>query len=115
MSLHYLASTMTEPNHPFRMLGFVVAKVATLGLISWAIYRAVRGSRRAHTAPRTPHVQPLPPHVAQYPLYAGGTWGPAPGPYGPPMQPPTPPWPGQQPSWPPHYGQPVPFPAPRNH
>ena len=114
MSLHYLASTMAEPSHPFRMVGFVVGKVAVLGLISWGIYRVVRGNRRARTAARAPHQQPLPPHATPYPPYASGPWGPAPGPYGPPMHPPTPPWPGQQSPWPPHHQQPVPVPTPRN-
>ena len=107
MTLHYLASTMAEPSHPFRMVGFVVGKVATLSLISWAIYRLVRGNRRARNAARAPLRQPTVPTVAPYPPHAGGPWGQPSGPYGPPM----PPWPGQQPFWPPHHGQPTPPPA----
>ncbi|KAA0093647.1 hypothetical protein CIW49_26735 [Mycolicibacterium sp. P1-18] len=103
MSMQYLAQTMTEESHPFRMVGFVVAKFATLGLISWRVYRAISKRRRHGNAIPQPPRQPAPSFYAPYPPHAGGPWVPpnANGAWGSPQWPYVPPaQPGQHPAWP---------------
>ena len=99
--MQYLAQTATEQDHPFRIVGFVLAKFVTLFLIVWGIYRGVRKKPKRHAPHSTPQ-QYAPPYGAPYPPHAAGVWGP-PNPHAA-WGSPQPPYvqPGQGPAWPTH-------------